>query len=170
MVVLTRYMFGKKCLNGGHTVPIIELFAADAVHAACQPLLLGLLATPIILRRCVHDSPGTVTRTNLIQIVGQPLLQFVKYIMLRRGIDPFMPQCLLCFANIAIGELRPDKAPEIMGLKVAQPHLVGIPLHRTPHVTVDSGAALARCPRPPKLVNSYSLTTGRRTIHCINSR
>ena len=59
--------------------------------------------------------------------------------MLRRGIDPLVPQCFLRFATIALGELRPYEAPDVKGLNMMEADLIGIALHGAP-------AALDRAP------------------------
>ncbi len=65
---------------------------------------------------CKATLPLVTASVTLPEIVRQPFLQLVKYVVLGRRIDPLMPQRLLCFATIALGELRADKAPEVMGL------------------------------------------------------
>jgi hypothetical protein len=36
--------------------------------------------------------------------------------MLGRRVDALVTECLLCFADIPLGELRANEAPEVMGL------------------------------------------------------
>ncbi len=59
---------------------------------------------------------GAVDYSMLVQVIRQPFLQFIEHILLRRGVDALMAQCFLCFANIALSELRADEAPEVVGL------------------------------------------------------
>ncbi len=106
---------------------------------------------------------------TLIQPIRQPHFYFVEHLLLDGCITARMPQCRLRRANIALGELRADEVPEVMRLDMTEADLISVActVHHT--LMVDSGAALARCPRPPKLVKTYSLTTGRRVIHCMSN-
>ncbi len=54
--------------------------------------------------------------------------------MLCRRVDALVPQRLLRFANVPLGELRVHEAPEIVRLSVMEAHLIGIALYGTPHV------------------------------------
>ncbi len=54
--------------------------------------------------------------------------------MLCGGVNPLMPERLLCLANVPLGELRAHEAPDVMRLNVAEADLLRIALHRTPHV------------------------------------
>ena len=54
--------------------------------------------------------------------------------MLRRRVDAFMTERLLCLPDVPRGELRADEAPEVVRLDVAEADLIGIALHRTPHI------------------------------------
>ncbi len=121
-------------------------------------LLLGAFPAPIILgRRLDVGMPSclcTVLRAtslqswdryhHLVEIVGQPLLQLIKDVMLGRRINSLMPQRLLCLANITLGELGADETPEVMRLDVAQADLIGIALYRTPHVDGDPSPLIPR--------------------------
>ncbi len=54
--------------------------------------------------------------------------------MLRGRINTLMSERFLCLANIPLGELGADEAPEVVRLDVAEADLISVALHRTPHV------------------------------------
>ena len=106
----------------------------DGRHCWCYKHRLShALATRRAIRRGACDAAmRNVVVANTI--VGQPHIQLIEHVMPRRGIDPRMPQRLLCFPNIAFGELRAHEAPEVVRLNMAEADLIRIPLHGTPHV------------------------------------
>ncbi len=77
---------------------------------------------------------NAMEQANSIQIVGQPFFQFVEHVMLGGRVNPFMAECFLRLANIALGELRAHEAADVVRLDMAEADLIRIVLHRTPHV------------------------------------
>ena len=65
-----------------------------------------------------------------IEPVGEPRLQLIEHVVLHGGLQAFMPQGALGLAQIALGELRADEAPEVMRLDSGQAALQGILAHR----------------------------------------
>ncbi len=59
-----------------------------------------------IQRVVPHNLRQSMEQSNSIWIVRQPCFQFIKHVMLRRRIDPLMPQRLLRLTNIRLGELH----------------------------------------------------------------
>ncbi len=49
-------------------------------------------------------------------MISQPRLQLVDHIVPRGGIDPLVPERLLCLTDIMLGELRAHKPSEVVRL------------------------------------------------------
>ncbi len=80
----------------------------------------------------------------LVQIVSKSGLQLIQHIVLRRGVDPLVPQRLLRLANIPPGKLGADEAPEVVRLDMAEADLISIALHNPPHP--HGGERIRCCP------------------------
>ena len=73
-----------------------------------------------------------VTPLCSIEPLGEPWLQFIEHVMRHGGLQALMAQGALGLAQIPLGELCPDKAPEVVRLELRQAALQGILAHRPP--------------------------------------
>jgi hypothetical protein len=67
-----------------------------------------------------------------IEPLGAPRLERIEHVMCHRGLQALVAQGALGLAPMPLGELRPDKAPDVVRRELRQATRQGIRAHRPP--------------------------------------
>ena len=98
---------------------------------------------------CVFpNAPGRLLKAHpSIEPLGEPRLQLIEHVVLHGGLQAFMPQGALRLAQIALGELRADEAPEVVRLDGGQAALRAYLRTARQADTTERGCGVGRAPR-----------------------